>query len=239
MSEELLSLGNTKYLINSDFLSEFDLSEIEALFDRTSIESQKNVEKASGRGKTLLFSAKDKNLVLRQYRRGGFFGKFVKHTFYAFDSFQHRAFDEFRMLSKMVDMGLPVPTPAVAREIKTTFGIRQDIVIQRISGFKDLSYLIKERSLTDEELVSIGKTIKKFFDNNILHTDLNIRNILLNEDSSVYIIDFDKCFIKPMKKEDKEKIVNRLLRSFIKEKTKKSAYFEEEKFELLKKEALS
>ena len=42
-----------------------------------------------------------------------------------------------------------------------------------------------------------------------------------------------------MKKEDKEKIVNRLLRSFIKEKTKKSAYFEEEKFELLKKEALS
>ena len=75
--------------------------------------------------------------------------------------------------------------------------------------------------------------------NNILHTDLNIRNILLNEDSSVYIIDFDKCFIKPMKKEDKEKIVNRLLRSFIKEKTKKSAYFEEEKFELLKKEALS
>ena len=83
------------------------------------------------------------------------------------------------------------------------------------------------------------KTIKKFFDNNILHTDLNIRNILLNEDSSVYIIDFDKCFIKPMKKEDKEKIVNRLLRSFIKEKTKKSAYFEEEKFELLKKEALS
>lgn len=239
MSEKQMTLGNIKYLINSDFLSEFDQSEIEALFDRTLIEKQQNVEKASGRGQTLLFCAKDKHFVLRQYRRGGFFGKFVKNTFFVFDSFQHRAFDEFRMLSNMLNMGLPVPTPAVAREIKTPFGIKQDIVIQRLSGYKDLSYFIKERSLTDDELVSIGKTIKRFFDNNILHTDLNIRNILLNESGSVYIIDFDKCFIKTMQKDDKEKIINRLLRSFIKEKTQKSANFEEDKFEILKKEALA
>lgn len=239
MSEKQMTLGNIKYLINSDFLSEFDQSEIEALFDRTLIEKQQNVEKARGRGQTLLFCAKDKHLVLRQYRRGGFFGKFVKNTFFVFDTFQHRAFDEFRMLSNMLNMGLPVPTPAVAREIKTPFGIKQDIVIQRLSGYKDLSYFIKERSLTDDELVSIGKTIKRFFDNNILHTDLNIRNILLNESGSVYIIDFDKCFIKTMQKDDKEKIINRLLRSFIKEKTQKSANFEEDKFEILKKEALA
>lgn len=239
MSEKQMTLGNIKYLINSDFLSEFDQSEIEVLFDRTLIEKQQNVEKASGRGQTLLFCAKDKHLVLRQYRRGGFLGKFVKNTFFVFDTFQHRAFDEFRMLLNMLNMGLPVPTPAVAREIKTPFGIKQDIVIQRLSGYKDLSYFIKERLLTDDELVSIGKTIKRFFDNNILHTDLNIRNILLNESGAVYIIDFDKCYIKTMQKDDKEKIINRLLRSFIKEKTQKSANFEEDKFKILKKEALA
>ena len=80
--------------------------------------------------------------------------------------------------------------------------------------------------------------LKSFFDNNVLHTDLNIRNILLFE-NEVYLIDFDKCFIKSIDFTCKQKMIDRLQRSFKKEKLKNDkVYFSEYGFEILKQYAL-
>jgi 3-deoxy-D-manno-octulosonic acid kinase len=48
------------------------------------------------------------------------------------------------------------------------------------------------------------------------HTDLNIHNILLDKQSKVWIIDFDKCYQQTGDKW-KEDNLKRLLRSFHKE----------------------
>ena len=212
-----------------------------SFFDRDSIQQDSKTISCSGRGQTLLFSKDRRDLVLRHYRRGGFFGKFVKDSFFTFEKNAHRAFDEFKLLDYMLSKGLPVPKPVIAREIKGFFSVTQDIVIERLNGYKDLSYVISKRELTETEYTNIGKTISLFFKENILHTDLNIRNILINEEGRVAIIDFDKCFCTKLSKDMKISMINRLLRSFKKEITRdltKKIYFNEINFKFLKNNAL-
>ena len=52
-----------------------------SFFDRDSIQQDSKTISCSGRGQTLLFSKDRRDLVLRHYRRGGFFGKLVKDSF--------------------------------------------------------------------------------------------------------------------------------------------------------------
>ena len=138
-----------------------------SFFDRDTIQKDSKTISCSGRGQTLLYSKDGRDLVLRHYRRGGFFGKFVKDSFFTFEKKAHRAFDEFKLLDYMQSKGLPVPKPVIAREIKDFFSVTQDIVIERLNGYKDLSYVISKRELTETEYTNIGKTISLFFKENI------------------------------------------------------------------------
>ena len=153
----------------------------------------------------------------------------------------HRAFDEFELLSKMISLGLPVPEPVIAREINYGLYIKQDIVIKRLIGYEDLANVINKRSLSENEFLKIGSTIKKFFDAGIYHTDLNIRNILINDQSDVYLIDFDKCFRTKLTDKNRSDIISRLFRSFNKEQTvhsEKTIKFYPTQFKILENEAL-
>ena len=213
----------------------------ESFFDRDEILKDSKTVSRSGRGQTLLYSKDGRELVLRHYKRGGFFGKIVKDRFFIFENNAHRAFDEFKLLDYMLSRGLPVPKPVIARETRSTFSVTQDIVIERLNGYKDLSYVISKRELTEAEYTNIGKTLSLFFKENILHTDLNIRNILINEEGKVAIIDFDKSFCTKLSIDMKNSMINRLLRSFKKELTRdltKKIYFNEINFKFLKNNAL-
>ncbi|SFJ78599.1 3-deoxy-D-manno-octulosonic acid kinase [Succinivibrio dextrinosolvens] len=237
----VIKFGKTKFYLNEELPSDREFSFYESFFDRTSIEKSEGVSSRGGRGQTLLFTKDRRDLVLRHYKRGGLFGKLVSDFFFCFEPHSHRAYDEFALLNRMLVMNLPVPKPVIAREIFNGIGVVQDIVIERLNGYTDLSYVIAERHLSQEEFISIGRTLKRFFDNNILHTDLNIRNILINDTGKVCVIDFDKCFLVPLTNSKKEEMISRLLRSFRKEVERysdKKVNFNESDFELLKQEAL-
>ncbi|MGN0894528.1 MAG: 3-deoxy-D-manno-octulosonic acid kinase [Succinivibrio sp.] len=236
-----IEFGNVTFLICSELPNDKDQNYYESFFDRAEILKDQNVELRGGRGQTLLYIKDNMNLVLRHYKRGGLIGKVLSDKFFFFEPNSHRAADEFKLLQYMLSQNLPVPQPVIVREERGIIHIRQDIVIKRLTGYQDLSYILKERALTKNEFYSIGKTIKLFFDVGILHTDLNIRNILMNEEGKICIIDFDKCFKRTMTKDLRKNVIDRLKRSFIKEKANKkipAENFHETSFKTLEKASL-
>ncbi|MGN1280673.1 MAG: 3-deoxy-D-manno-octulosonic acid kinase [Succinivibrio sp.] len=236
-----LEFGNITYLVSDEISSDKEKNFYEAYFDRESILKSQNVELRGGRGQTILYKKDGEDLVLRHYKRGGMLGKVIADLFFKFEPHSHRAADEFRLLLRMQSLGLPVPEPVIAREEHALLHLRQDIVIKRLNGYQDLSYILKKRALRAEEYELLGRTVRRFFDAGILHTDLNIRNILMNEQGDICIIDFDKCFEQTMTTDLRVNVIERLKRSFIKEKTNKKIpqeNFCEASFKSLEKSAL-
>jgi 3-deoxy-D-manno-octulosonic acid kinase len=62
----------------------------------------------------------------------------------------------------------------------------------------------------------IGKCIRQFHDAGLWHADLNARNIMLNDQSEVFLIDFDRARLTPGKAVNGEGNLKRLNRSLIK-----------------------
>lgn len=238
-----LVLENATFMTADDFSLPYkSAAELNKLFSADFIkENADNLSFKGGRGQTALFSLHGEDLVLRQYLRGGLWGKLMHDKFFFIAHDAHRAFDEFALLRRLKDQGLPVPEPVAAKEEKIGLFLRNYIIIRQIKNCADLSYVIKNRHLSSNEFIKIGRTLKRFFAAGVLHTDLNIRNILLSDKGDVYVIDFDKCKMTALTRQDKEAMLARLLRSFKKEVriTQNAAHFKENDFALLKKAALA
>lgn len=166
-------------------------------------------------------------LCLRFYLRGGLIGKFIKRSFLRWGNFAQRARLEFELTAKLYEQGLPVPRPLIAREIVGTFTVENAIVCEQIPNSRNLAEILASgRSFTAEELHTIGDTLAHFFVSHVVHTDLNLRNILLDDSGKCFVVDFDKCYCS-----DKfgptavEQMLCRLERSFAKEKQLKSYEF--------------
>lgn len=208
-------------------------------FDREAILKGDAISRG-GRGQTLLYETDGLEVVMRHFRRGGLLGRILKDGFFVFEPHAHRAFDEFRLLEEMRSQGLPVPEPLLAREKNIGGMIVQDILISRIHA-RDLSFVLRERSLSKTELLRLGSVIKAFFDGGIEHTDLNIRNILLDDEGRFFIIDFDKCFKSHPDAARRRGIVDRLHRSFLKEARRfgDAVHYEDQDFALIESSALN
>ncbi len=167
-------------------------------------------------------------LCLRQYRRGGFVGKFIKTSFCRFAPFAQRARLEFELTAQLFyEHKLPVPRPLIAREIMGTFTVENAIVVEQIPHTRNLAEILATgRTLTSDELKTIGNTLAHFFVTHVVHSDLNIRNILLNDEGKCFVIDFDKCYCcEKFGKNHVSKMLSRLERSFAKEKQLKGLSF--------------
>ena len=93
----------------------------------------------------------------------------------------------------MQSLKLPVPNPVAARFVPSGIMYRADILIEEIPSAKTFFDALRDDSLDAEAWASLGGTIARFHANGIDHTDLNIRNILLDQNSKFWLIDFDKC----------------------------------------------
>ena len=166
-------------------------------------------------------------LCLRQYRRGGFVGKFIKHSFLRCSRFAQRARLEFALTSQLYAQKLPVPRPLIAREVMGTFTVENAIVVEQIPHSRNLAEILATgRPLTQEDLKLIGQTLAHFFVAHVWHSDLNLRNILLTDVGKCYVIDFDKCECrKKFGAHEVELMLSRLERSFAKEKMLKQYDF--------------
>lgn len=193
---------------------------------------------AKGRGTTWFVKSDDLvgvNCALRHYYRGGLWGKIVKDR-YHFSSLDNcRSFAELRLLDQLYQAGLPVPKPIMAKVERVWGGYCGDLLSEKIENAQDLTALLQQTSLTNEQWQQIGQLIRRLHDVQICHTDLNAHNILAqqsNEGLKFYLIDFDKCGEKSGDSW-KPQNLQRLKRSFLKEEKRMGIRFSEENWKAL------
>lgn len=171
---------------------------------------------AKGRGTTWFVKGEKGEFALRHYHRGGLFGKLIKDSYWFSGLSNTRAYQELHLLQTLVQHQVNVPIPIAAKVIKSGFTYQADILVQKIANGKDLVAMLAREKLSEGMFEKIGREIRKMHDTNVNHTDLNIHNILIDNQSKVWIIDFDKCH----QQEDsswKQDNLSRLKRSFDKE----------------------
>jgi 3-deoxy-D-manno-octulosonic acid kinase len=195
----------------------------------------------SGRGQAWFIELTGLSTVLRSYRRGGLVAKFNRQTYVGWSAKGSRAYKEWRLLSHLGNLGLPVPRPIAASFCRGLSGIapfyRARILVRRIPNVQTFDYLLSAAPLDAVVWQSVGTCIRRFHDQGIYHADLNANNILLDDQQLVYLIDFDKGEIRKEKQQEAQwKLDNlqRLKRSLLKQQALREEYaFSEENWDSL------
>jgi len=178
-----------------------------------------------GRNTTYFFQFNQTNYVLRHYYRGGLIGKIANDGYFYTGLKRSRVYREFDLLEQMKALNLPVPTPVAARLTRRMHLYSADIIMQQIEEAEDVFHILKKRSLDNSIWQNIGQTIARFHQAGVFHADLNIHNIMLDLQDTVWVIDFDRGCFKPQNASWQQNNINRLLVSLKKEKARQQQFF--------------
>jgi len=186
----------------------------------------------SGRGQAWYIELTGLSTVLRSYQRGGLVAKFNRQTYMGWSAEASRAYKEWRLLSHLRELALPVPRPIAASFCRWPLVFaplyRARILLQLIPNVQTFDYQLSTAPLDDAVWQSVGVCIRRFHDQGVFHADLNANNILIDEHQVVYLIDFDKGGIRKEKLQQAQwKLDNlqRLKRSLLKQQTLQEQYF--------------
>jgi len=179
---------------------------------------------AFGRGITWFFKINNDEFVLRHYHRGGLIAKLIKDAYFYTGLKNTRAYQEFVVTQQLVDKNLPAPKPIAGQIIRQGLFYHADLITEKVSAANDLVAVLKDRALKSDDYRQIGAMIRRFHDVDFWHADLNTHNIILDGEGKWWLIDFDRCKFKPAADAWKKDNLARLKRSFVKEKTKDTAF---------------
>jgi 3-deoxy-D-manno-octulosonic acid kinase len=160
-------------------------------------EGADTISAPGGRGGTVFIVAGRHEWALKRYRRGGWAARLSTDRYLWLGESRVRAFREWRLLARLVDLGLPVPRPVAARYRRHGLAYSADLITARIAGTRSLSDILTERPAADIPWTRIGRTIKHFHHAGVHHPDLNAHNIQICATGEVYLLDFDKGRIRP------------------------------------------
>jgi len=190
---------------------------------------------ASGRGTVWFLNSPKGEFVLRRYRRGGFIAKLTQFKFLFLGFYKSRPYQELSLLEFMLSSGLPVPEPIAGRCQRIGIQYQAEIITKLIADADELfNYLLDSEKTKQLDWQLIGKTIKRFHQAGVDHTDLNCHNIMIDKFAKVWLIDFDKCSQRPIAAHWQEANLQRLKRSFEKEANKHPSFlFKQANWQLL------
>lgn len=193
---------------------------------------QKIIGSAKGRGTTWFVAMRNIEAALRHYHRGGLFGKVVSDQYWFQGWHKTRSYAEFHLLAHLRQQGVNVPRPIAARAVKRGLVYQADLLSEKITNARDLVAILQQNPLDERHYFLIGQQIAKLHRAQVNHTDLNIHNILIDEQSKVWIIDFDKCHQQPGEGW-KDANLQRLLRSFHKEQQRFGIHWQTQQWQSL------
>ena len=148
--------------------------------------------RSSGRGNTTVVSGDEGAFVLRHFMRGGLVSRFITDSYVWCGEEATRAFSEWRLLSRLVAMELPVPRPAAARYIRSGLTYKADLLTVLIPDVIPLSDRIATLPCGKEFWQKLGGEIALFHKAGACHADLNAYNVQIDKDDKAWLVDFDR-----------------------------------------------
>ena len=193
-----------------------------ALFDTPHQEATK-LATGSGRGQAHRVPLDHSEGVLRHYRRGGLMARLSPDRYAGCSPLACRAMNEFTLLRRLRAWNLPVPAPVAARLVPRLIGHTADIVVAMIPQTRNLAQALSEGAQPVDHWLALGRAIRRLHDRQVFHSDLNCHNLLLDAQGGAWIVDFDKCGVRPGEAW-KQQNLDRLRRSLRKEHGRRSQF---------------
>ena len=191
MNESILQTASSIILFDRDIFGQ--ISDAEFIAAHWPISSPVTAGlRSSGRGNTLIVKGNQGEFVLRHFIRGGLIGRLVSDSYFWLGEEATRVFREWRLLSKLVTMDLPVPQPAAARYIRSGLIYKADLLTVLIPDVIPLSDRIAARPCTKEFWQKLGENIASFHKAGVFHADLNAYNIQIDKEDKLWLLDFDR-----------------------------------------------
>ena len=170
----------------------------------------------SGRGQAHRVALDHGEGVLRHYRRGGLMARLSSDRYLGRSPLASRSMNEFTLLRRLRAWDLPVPAPVAARQVCGLIGHTADIVVAMIPQTRNVAQALSEGPLPATDWIALGSAIRQLHDRQVFHSDLNCHNLLLDGQGAAWIVDFDKCGVRPGEAWKQENL-ERLRRSLRKE----------------------
>ena len=174
---------------------------------------------AVGRGSAWFLLSPEGPVVLRRYFRGGWAAKLSRQRYIFIGATRSRPFREYRILSALSELGLPVPKPVAAICEISGLTYTAAIITAAIQSASPLADLLTRQQNTAPDADTwhnVGSCIRRFHDAGLWHADMNARNILIDDQRRVFLIDFDRAKYSPGKPVDGQGNLKRLRRSLLK-----------------------
>lgn len=144
-----------------------------------------------GRGTALVIKTPVGRAVLRQFLRGGWAARFIRSRYLFTGYHRSRAFREFHILARLASLGLPVPRPLAGLCERHGLSCSGALITLEIEDCRPLEQVLD--CMDAEAWRRVGRCIGDFHGHGLVHADLTVRNILIQEGGAVYLVDFDRA----------------------------------------------
>ncbi|HSH47581.1 MAG TPA: 3-deoxy-D-manno-octulosonic acid kinase [Halomonas sp.] len=134
--------------------------------------------------------------VLRPYRRGGMVARLSRRHYLWTGLERTRAFRELRLLARLYGESLPVPRPVAAAVFREGAVWSGALITVRIPEARALADLLMDHAADTALLERVGGVIRRFHAAGLDHVDLNARNLLVDAQRQVWLIDLDRCRLR-------------------------------------------
>src|SRR5690606_16792405 len=108
-----------------------------------------------------------------------------------------RAMREFSLLRLLRSWRLPVPQPVLARQRRHGWVYSADIAVGLIEGSQNMVQRLQAARPSPDDWTALGRAIRSLHERQVFHADLNAHNLLLDAQGRAWVVDFDKCALRP------------------------------------------
>lgn len=134
------------------------------------------------------------DLIIRELVHGGAFARLTRDLFLS----PQRSLRELIVSSHLINHGIRTPEILAIRMQQAGLCVRIRVISRLVPGSIDvLSYLQTPQKNTHELFERIGGLCRQMHDLRVYHTDLQLKNFLLDQDKHLWLLDLDNAWLLP------------------------------------------